>query len=113
MAAVRENTVERRFNMLARRHGGLSLKWVSPGRLGVPDRLLFMPGGRLYLVELKRPGGKPRASQNAMFAKLETRGFHVWVVDDPDTFFDMILTSSPRFKPGDSSRPDDGRGSGL
>ena len=62
MAAVRENTVERRFNLLARRHGGLSLKWVSPGRLGVPDRLLFMPGGRLYLVELKRPGGRPRAS---------------------------------------------------
>lgn len=91
MAAVRENTVERRFNLLARRHGGLSLKWVSPGRLGVPDRLLFMPGGRLYLVELKRPGGKPRASQNAMFAKLEKRGFHVWVVDDPDMFFDMIM----------------------
>lgn len=113
MAAVRENTVERRFNLLARRHGGLSLKWVSPGRLGVPDRLLFMPGGRLYLVELKRPGGKPRASQNAMFAKLEKRGFHVWVVDDPDAFFDMILTSSPRLKPGDSSHPDDGRGSGL
>ena len=26
-----------------------------------------------------------------MFAKLETRGFHVWVVDDPDAFFDMIM----------------------
>lgn len=90
MAAVRENTVERRFNLLARRHGGLSLKWMSPGRLGVPDRLLFMPGGRLYLVELKRPGGRPRASQAAMFAKLESRGFHVWVVDDPDAFFAEI-----------------------
>ena len=84
--AVRENAVERRFSLLAKRHGALSLKWVSPGRLGVPDRLLFMPDGRLYLVELKRPG----ACQAAMFAKLEKRGFRVWVVDDPDAFFEKI-----------------------
>ena len=88
--AVRENAVERRFSLLAKRHGALSLKWVSPGRLGVPDRLLFMPDGRLYLVELKRPGGRPRSSQAAMFAKLESRGFRVWIVDDPDAFFDEI-----------------------
>lgn len=88
--AVRERTVERRFDLLAARHGGLSVKWGAPGRVGVPDRLLFMPDGRLYLVELKRPGGRPRASQLAFHAKLERRGFHVHVVDDADAFYRMI-----------------------
>lgn len=42
-----ERDVERRLVELARRHGGVALKWTSPGTLGVPDRLLFMPNGRL------------------------------------------------------------------
>lgn len=31
----------------------------------------------------------------------------------PGSVVQVFLTSSPRLKPGDSSRPDDGRGSGL
>ena len=60
-----EKDVERRLCALARRHGGVALKWTSPGTMGVPDRLVFLPGGRLYLVEVKRPGGRPRESRMA------------------------------------------------
>ena len=82
-----ERDVERRLVELARRHGGVALKWTSPGTLGVPDRLLFMTDGRLWLVELKRPGGRPRSSQKAMHRRLERLGWPVYVVDDADRFF--------------------------
>ena len=82
--------MERRLCELARRRGGWALKWVSPGRVGVPDRLVFMPGGRLYLVELKAPGERPRPSQLAVHGRLAALGFPVHVVDDADAFFRMV-----------------------
>lgn len=88
---VRESTVERRFTLLARRHGGVAFKWVSPGRAGVPDRILMLPGGRLFLVELKRPGGRPRPLQVAMHRRLAALGFPVHVVDDADAFYRTVV----------------------
>ena len=41
----RERNVERRLVDLVRRRGGLCLKWTSPGTVGVPDRIVVMPGG--------------------------------------------------------------------
>lgn len=88
---MRERNVERRLGELVRRRGGLCLKWTSPGILGVPDRIIIMPGGRVYFVELKRPGGKPRPSQTAFFRKLAKRGVTVHVVDDADMFASHVL----------------------
>lgn len=85
-----ERDVERRLCALARRHGGVALKWTSPGTMGVPDRLVFLPGGRLYLVEVKRPGGRPRESQKAIHKRLGRLGWPVYVVDDADAFFASI-----------------------
>lgn len=88
---TREHAVERRLCELARRHGGVAYKWESPGVAGVPDRILLLPGGRLFLVELKRPGGRPRPIQQAMHARLERLGFPVHVVDDADRFFAAVV----------------------
>ena len=41
-----------------KRMGGLAYKFVSPGNSGVPDRIILMPGGKIYFVELKREGGQ-------------------------------------------------------
>ena len=32
---------------------GLCMKWTSPGKAGVPDRIVIVPGGKVYFVELK------------------------------------------------------------
>ena len=88
---TRERTVERRFRELAARHGGMAFKWESPGVAGVPDRILLLPGGRMFLVELKRPGGRPRPIQEAMHARLERLGFPVHVVDDADEFYRTVV----------------------
>ena len=38
--------------------GGVAYKFVSPGNSGVPDRIILMPGGKIYFVELKREDGQ-------------------------------------------------------
>lgn len=88
---IREHDVETRFCRLVRRHGGHAYKWVSPGVTGVPDRILFLPDGRIYLVELKRPGGRLHDTQPAVHRQLERYGQHVYVVDDADRFFHDIV----------------------
>ena len=40
------------------RKKGLCLKWVSPGFTGVPDRIVILPNGKIFFVEVKRPGLK-------------------------------------------------------
>lgn len=53
---MRESVIERKFTLEVKKRGGLAVKFVSPGFDGVPDRLVFFPGGRLAFVELKAPG---------------------------------------------------------
>jgi hypothetical protein len=61
--------------------GGIAAKWVSPGRSGVPDRIVFRPGGKIIFVELKRPGEKPTPLQNRIIEILRGLGADVRVVD--------------------------------
>jgi len=38
--------------------GGRAYKFVSPGHPGVPDRLIVLPGGLIFFVELKTEIGR-------------------------------------------------------
>ena len=61
--------------------GGLALKFVSPGRVGVPDRVVLMPGGTAYFVECKAPGKRPTEGQEREHQRLRELGFSVLVLD--------------------------------
>lgn len=61
--------------------GCLVLKFVSPNQAGVPDRLVIVPGGEMFFVELKKGGEKPRPLQVSWHNKLKRMGVHVFVVD--------------------------------
>lgn len=67
-------------NYLKKKTKGLCLKFISPGTVGVPDRIVVMKTG-VFFVEVKAPGKKPRPSQVAMHKKIKEAGQHVWVVD--------------------------------
>lgn len=61
--------------------GGKCYKFVSPGNNGVPDRIVLLPVGRVYFVETKADGEKPRPSQLAVHREMARMGVNVWVLD--------------------------------
>lgn len=60
--------------------GGRAYKFVSPGNAGVPDRLIVLPGARIYFVEMKRPGEVPRKLQERQMEFLQKLGFKTFVI---------------------------------
>lgn len=79
---MREKVIEQKLVSEVKRHGGICPKWVCPSFDGMPDRLIFLPGRKFGLVEVKAPGEKPRPLQLARHRLLEKLGFHVFVLDD-------------------------------
>ncbi len=79
---MRERDIEHKLVMETVRRRGVALKFVSPGCIGVPDRIVMLPGGRMGFVELKAPGKKPRPIQTRRIQQMRKMGFKVFVVDD-------------------------------
>ena len=59
----------------------LCLKFTSPGRTGVPDRLLLFPDGKHAFVELKKPGEEPTIRQMREMDSYLALGHLCFVVD--------------------------------
>lgn len=60
---------------------GLCFKLKFLGIAGAPDRIVLMPGGKMFFVELKRAvGGALEPSQRILFPVLERLGFTVHVL---------------------------------
>ena len=79
---MREKQIEQKLVKATKDVGGIAPKFVSPGFDGMPDRLVLLPGGKLAFVEVKSPGQKPRALQEARHKLLRSLGFNVFVLDD-------------------------------
>lgn len=89
-----EKDIEQKLRKMVEAHGGLCLKWVCPGWSGVPDRIVLLPGGRIYFVELKRPkGGRVGAMQLWWKNKLVSLGFsHIFIRSEDDlTCFEVLV----------------------
>lgn len=69
---------------------GMTLKFVSPGHAGVPDRLVILPAGKVIFVEMKRPGEKPRPLQLKVMEKLKNLGCDVRVLDSKEAVNDFV-----------------------
>lgn len=83
--------------------GGFCLKWVCPGWSGVPDRIVLLPGARIYFVETKRPkGGVVSALQRKWREWLTALGFYctvVWDETDLAAFMEYIRITDPDIQP--------------
>ena len=89
----KENRVERRLIDGVKALGGITFKFVSPGRAGVPDRVVILPGGTVHFVELKARGGRASALQQRVLAKLRRMDVTALVltgVDEVERYLDNL-----------------------
>lgn len=87
---MRESDIEAYLRDQVRALGGKAYKFVSPGNAGVPDRLVCFPGGRAVFAELKAPGGKLIALQQARCRELARLGHTVIVLDSKSAVDDFV-----------------------
>lgn len=87
---MRESKIERADRDRINATGSLMLKFVSPGRVGVPDNLVLNPvppehrdivARYIRFAEYKKPNATPRASQLRRHQELRALGFTVDVID--------------------------------
>jgi hypothetical protein len=50
-----EKQLEQKLKKEVEKLGGLCLKLTTPGFTGIPDRLVLLPGGKVWFVEVKSP----------------------------------------------------------
>lgn len=76
---MKETAVEKRLIKRVKDAGGVCMK-VMPVVAGYPDRLVLLPGGRLYLIETKAPNGRLRPMQEVFISRAEKIGVPVAVL---------------------------------
>jgi Holliday junction resolvase len=76
-----EKGVERKLVRGIRNQGGMCRKFISPGWAGAPDRIVLLPGGRMYFVEMKRPGEEPEPLQQHRIEELQALGFNARAIN--------------------------------
>lgn len=85
-----EKTLEQRLRREIEHRGGMAVKLTSQHHRGLPDRLVLMPGGLAYFVEMKSSGKKPTALQEHTHSLISGLDFVVAVVDSRESL-DVFL----------------------
>lgn len=81
---MKESQIERHLVDGVKRLGGLCYKFVSPGTLGVPDRVIITATGRIIFIELKTETGRLAKIQRYTIGEMQKRGADVRVVKGLD-----------------------------
>lgn len=69
-----EKEIENYLCWVVEMRGGKAWKWVSPSQRGVADRIVVLPGGTIWMIELKSPTGKRSKLQVEFAAKVAMLG---------------------------------------
>lgn len=87
---TREKDLEAKVIRYAKAKGCLIYKFSSPSHRGVCDRIIVIPGGMVWFLELKRQGEKPTPLQKKFLADIQKQGgFSGWT--DDFNFFKSAL----------------------
>lgn len=87
---MREKIIENRLKNEVEKKSGKAWKLTSPGVVGVPDRLVILPGGRVIFVELKAPGKSCRPIQEFRIKELSDLGCEVLIIDSIEKVVNFI-----------------------
>jgi len=91
-----EREIEAYLIRSVKNKNGLCMKWTSPGNAGVPDRIIIIPGGKVYFVELKAEGKRENLSllQKNFIRKLKSLNCDVRVIasfKEVDNFIKEVI----------------------
>ena len=98
----RESEIERYFVWTVERMGGTAYKWRSPNHRGVSDRIACLPGGAVWFVELKAPGGRLAPLQKLFAARMQELGQNYTVlwsrteIDEWSNIYRSVAASKPQ-----------------
>jgi hypothetical protein len=80
-----EKDIEAHLVRRVRDAGGKAYKFTSPANRGVADRVVVMPGGRVWFVEVKAMGGRLSPLQRVFLDEVKGLGCNykiVWSKED-------------------------------
>jgi hypothetical protein len=69
-----EKEIELHFVKRVKALGGFAYKFRSVSQRGVADRIAVFPGGKIVMVELKKPGGRLSALQEIFAEEMRSVG---------------------------------------
>ena len=87
-----EKATEEYLREEIRKAGGIAYKFVSPGQPGVPDRIVCLPNGRIFFVELKSEGKKSTDQQRRQQDRLRRLGQRVYTDIDTKAKVREVIT---------------------
>jgi hypothetical protein len=106
-----EAVVEQYLNSLVESYGGMTYKFVVPGRRAYPDRIVKLPGVDAFLVELKKPkGGVVARLQKVRHSELRAIGWRVYLAKDRGEVDAVIKRESRRDGSGEGEPRPAGEG---
>jgi hypothetical protein len=88
-----EKQIEAYLVKRVRELGGIAYKFVSPSNRGVADRLVVLPGGVVWFVEVKTQGGRLAPLQKLFIEdmqRLEQNVTVLWSKEDVDAWIESI-----------------------
>lgn len=81
---MQEANVEKYLIRYVKDKGGLCLKFISASMRGLPDRIVILPQGKIFFVELKAKGKKPRPEQKRVHKLFSSLGAKVYTADSKE-----------------------------
>lgn len=95
---MREAELERYFRKAVRMVGGKTIK-LAPTEAGVPDRLVMLPYGRMFLVELKTETGALSRIQKHWHRQVADIGITVYTLhgrEQVNSWVAAVMDLTPR-----------------
>lgn len=91
---ILEKDIEQYLKRQCTKFGMLCFKFNSPGKVGVPDRIIIF-SGMVFFVECKAPAGKVTPNQASVHAEMLKRGVTVSTVKtfaEVDALLSVIIS---------------------
>jgi hypothetical protein len=94
---MKESTIEKHLVTQVKALGGMAYKFTSPAHRGVADRVVCLPDGQTWFVELKAPGGRLSELQKIFaedMARMNQRYACLWNKEQVDAFITSLSRDS-------------------